>query len=285
MRKYVAGLVCVAFLLVGVAVPARAVDPQTPTPFWTGYGDPAIYWMFASYQARCIDSYMGWMTDDFSFDSDDPAFRAAFPGGMNKQEMRASVTHLFFGGGHGADGRPLPAVEDIQETRGPLRTAALEADTVSERLVVIEFGFRLVFPTGSYADMGATANTFEMVRYGDGIWQVRRWHEAHGAVPLDSIASPEAGGRASPSAGRIAIGVQTGHAGGTLVFNLRLPGSGGELEIFDEMGRRMARRELTSVRPGTQTFSVAGESLRPGVYWARVRQDGTSASTKFVWIP
>ena len=285
MRKYVAGLACLAFLLVGVAVPARAVDPQTPTPFWTLDGQPAIYWMFASYQARSIDSFMGWMTDDFLFDSDDPAFRAAFPGGMNKQEMRTSVTHLFFGGGHGADGRPLPAVEDIQETRGPLLPAALAADSVSELLVVVHGGLRLVFPGGSYADIGATANTFEMVGNRDGIWQVRRWHEAHGTVPLDSIASPVAGGRTSPSAAKIAIGVQTGRAGGALLFNLRLPGSGGELEIFDAAGRRVVSRALTNLRPGAQTFSVAGESLHPGVYWARVRQDRTSASAKFVWIP
>ena len=53
-----------------------------------------------------------------------------------------------------------------------------------------------------------------------------------------------------------------------------LPGTDpASLEVFDVMGRRVARQVFAVPAPGTRSFGAsAGASLEPGAYWVRLTQ-------------
>ena len=66
-------------------------------------------------------------------------------------------------------------------------------------------------------------------------------------------------------------------------FELTLPETGGSLELFDVMGRRIAQRDLVGLPSGHHTVTLAGGAMRAGVYFARLKQRGAEVHTRLVW--
>jgi len=88
---------------------------------------------------------------------------------------------------------------------------------------------------------------------------------AHVDVPLGALAIKRAGGNA-------------------LAFVVALPkNQPATLDLMDAAGRRVARQDLGGLGAGEHTVSLAG-APRSGVYWARVSQDGRTASAHFVLV-
>jgi len=88
---------------------ASRLVPGTPPP-QIGAMDPVTtaLAMFDAFARRDVDGWVGAMARDYHFDSDDPAFVAAHPGGFDRDDERAFATHLFRVGARGRDGAPMP---------------------------------------------------------------------------------------------------------------------------------------------------------------------------------
>lgn len=147
---------------------------------------------------------------------------------------------------------------------------------------------------GPFASRGADeseASTFELERM-DGLWRVRAWHEAVSGEP-DATASVRADARlrrrdapdptgtpdaAAASPSRLAIRARADRPHGTLAFEVALPEAGGTLELFDVAGRRVTQRDLGGLAPGVRRVAVEARGLGAGVYFARVRQRGATAT-------
>lgn len=70
-------------------------------------------------------------------------------------------------------------------------------------------------------------------------------------------------------------------ASGTLRFAINLPTSEqASLELVDVTGRRVAEQDLGSRPAGETEITLSRGGLRPGVYWARLKQAGKIASVR-----
>jgi hypothetical protein len=73
-------------------------------------------------------------------------------------------------------------------------------------------------------------------------------------------------------------------AGDRMRFRLAAAGEG-TLEIFDVLGRRHARIDLSGFAAGENEFALdRSTGLRPGVYWARLAHSGVTQKLKFVYV-
>jgi hypothetical protein len=56
------------------------------------------------------------------------------------------------------------------------------------------------------------------------------------------------------------------------------------LELYDAMGRRLARRELDGSRSTVTVKAGEGIALAPGMYWLRLSQRAHPADTRMVVV-
>jgi hypothetical protein len=67
------------------------------------------------------------------------------------------------------------------------------------------------------------------------------------------------------------------------VISFTLAGSAAAtLDLLDLNGRRVLSRDLGSFGPGSHTLSLDRGALRPGVYFVRLTQAGTTRSKRIV---
>jgi hypothetical protein len=255
-----------------------------------GRPESALWTLVDSFERLDVEGYLGALAEDFAFDSDDPAFSAALPAGMDKAGERSFVSHLFRGGGRGEGGAPLPVAVRVEETLGPMRVIVRDDDGARAGARIEHVRVRLTFADGTSAELAETGNEMELV-LGESGWRVRRWHETHGAGETLFAGEPDAGSaRLTPALAaaapplRLAIAASGEPAANRLRFDLVLPGTGGALELFDLMGRRVTRRDLAGMLPGSHTLSIEAGDIPAGVYWARVRLGGEAVSARVVWI-
>ena len=200
---------------------------------------------------------------------------------MSRADEDSFATHLFEGGGHDASGNPLPAATRVilDADLDPSKTLVKgkEAD------VRIDWSrMQAMLSNGDTLHFGDTRLDFEL-RLEEAGWRVRRWVET--VLPAGAVAQPivsSGGGAAS----RIFLTLRARPQSkqGRLLFDLVLPKAGAVLEMFDVMGRRITRRDLSDLVPGRHTVALDGGSVPSGVYWARVRQNEATAVAKVVWV-
>ncbi len=281
-----------AALRVAVPLPAQPLAGAIGEPQRVGAGPlAAVRAMLRAFGAKSGPGFVGMMSEDFVFDSDDPEFRARYPNGMTREDERSFAERLFQGGGRGPDGQPLPVATRVYISVGPMTVEPFDPTRAPARVVLKHLDARIELSDGSVLELGDADHTMDLVLTEAG-WRVRRWHERR-ASPLtqahqdrsDSTAS--AGGERDPAEGelpaRLALAARVDRANRAMVFDLALPRAGGELELFDVMGRRVARHDLAEARRGHHTLTLDGGRFRAGVYWARLRQDDVAATAKLVW--
>lgn len=124
-------------------------------------------------------------------------------------------------------------------------------------------------------------------------WYIRRqiWHPdgiaAELALMKGDCGGPEAEADVAPQApeGVLVIHPLRNPACPTLDVRCDIPEAGrARIEVYDVMGRRVARQEVDVAAAGTVTIQAgAGASLRPGAYWVRLMQ-ARIAVTKMVLV-
>ena len=90
-----------------------------------------------------------------------------------------------------------------------------------------------------------------------------------------------------PSDVRLALlGTRPNPAVGELQLEFSLPGTGpAQLEVYDVRGRRCLSREVGSLGPGLHSLPLeASASLRPGVYYAKLRRGSESCVARVVLV-
>ncbi len=289
----------------GCACPVIAFDstaePTSPIPAPPS-ADPvgAVRALVGAFGRRSEPAYAGLMTDDFLFGSDDPAFQTSFPSGMSREAERAFATHLFEGGGKAPDGHALPIAARVDTSMGAITLIPLGADLAQARVVLHDLRVLVTFVDRTTLDLGGTQNVMDLVLTESG-WRIRRWLELHAtAAVADSLA--QSLGQATPNRvpprgplrpgdapdaalpTRLALAVRGDRTSDALVFAVELPKPGGALELFDLQGRRLMRRDLTALGAGRHTVALEGAQCPAGIYWARLRQAGESATAKAVWV-
>jgi hypothetical protein len=269
----------------------------------------AVWDMLVGFLDRSPERYVAAMSVDFHFDSDDPDFRAAFPGGMSRSDEASFATHLFRGGARDCHNRPLPTATHVALSAGPMLVSTDATGAIEVVLDHLEAW--IVLTNGDTMRIADTRNRIRMSLTPDG-YRVTQWQERHPTqADRDSLARrlAEAAGPPRPTPPKefgsgperrsergalsTSAGVQTparlelagepdaGHA--ALVFELAMPRPGGALEIYDVMGRRVLMRDLSDLGVGRHRIAIDVASLGPGVYFARVRQEQGIATTRVVW--
>jgi hypothetical protein len=250
--------------------PGKAFRPSAP--------EFAVWSIFQGFERRNPEEYVRTMSDDFVFDSDEPAFRDAYPHGMSRADEAAFLRHLVNGGTSG-NGVLRPAVTWIVSTLGPMHVTILAQDERHARALVENYLVRIGFGDGSAVELGATRNEMEL-ELQDDAWVVRRWHETLGGEPdTGHVAAQPAA--AAPL--RLAL-VPRPERGRAMRFDLVLPAQGGRLELYDVMGRRVGDRDLEGLAPGVHAIALDGSAYPSGIYWARVRQARESVTARVTWL-
>jgi len=253
----------------------------------------AVIALFRAFEHGDVEGYVGVMSDDYRFDSDDPAFRTMHARVYGREDERAFMTHLFRGGGHAPDGAALPTAVSVTDEQGPLWIEARGVDATHAIAHVRRYGPVLVLSDSGTLALGASDNVMQL-RFEGGRWRISDWQE-HVGVPAagDSArlaGTPRAGaGDPASAVGLDAIPALSlrpiaGSTGGEMAFALAAPVAGGTLELFDLQGRRLAIRGLGDLPAGTRRVTLPAALLASGVYWARVVQAGQVASTRVVWL-
>jgi hypothetical protein len=268
-----------------VACNIDSMDVNDPLfgPSVTG-PDDVVWRMLIMFAEESAADYVSWMTDDFLFLSNDPDFAARFPCGMSRADEDSFSTHLFEGGGRGPGGELLPTASRIVLDAGPMNPSNTLVKGGEASVRVDWCHVRAMLSNGDTLDFGHTQSDFDLVLTNLG-WRVRRWIET--VLPASSPARRLEEPATSPPGDRpLALTLQ-GHGQprrGVLRFDLVLPEAGGAFEIFDVMGRRIARRDLSELPPGRHTIALDGGAIPRGVYWARVRQSQATAMAKVIWV-
>jgi hypothetical protein len=252
--------------------------------------EAVLYALFDRFENRDPDGWIASMSSDYLFESDDPAFHSSHPHGMSRDDELAFATHLFRGvARRGRPGSPLPIAIQVAEEVGPLRVTVLSADGTRVRALAEHLVVALRFADGTSVDLGATRNEFT-VQLEDGRWWITRWQETSESGEPDAVAAPGAAGPvarpgvtdAAPPL-RLALAVRGEPVSNRIVLSLMLPRSGGAVELYDVMGRRILRRDLDGVAAGSSTLEIPADGVPAGIYWARVHQVGESVSARLVW--
>jgi len=271
--------------------------PQTPSG-----AEPAaaVRSMFEAFRQRSAVGYVAWMTEDFAFDSDDPDFVAAFPTGMSRADELTFAGNLFRDGGDRlADASRAHAVGVTIEI-GPIVALPADDHPGQVRAAVERLQVRITLSDGTSIELGGTRAEIDLVLTEAG-WRVRRWHERHGPPAGDDSNTTRAAhegrsdstGTAEPAPSavdappplRLALAAPTDRARPSPVFDVTLPREGAVLEVFDVMGRRIARWDLSALPPGHHLVGGGGPRYRAGIYWARLRQSDEAITRRMVWAP
>lgn len=273
-------VVCSALLLAGNGPSAPAgADPGA-----------TVWAMLDAFQQRSESGYVGWMTDDFIFQSDDPDFRATSPSGMSRDAERRFAEHLFRGGANAPDGRPLPTAIRVDVSAGPMLVGAEPRSPGHATLRLDHLRAWIALSDSSGFEVGGTHNDIDLVLTEAG-WRVSRWTETHASLrTADSLeqrlrqaagipGDSENGGVPS----HLELTARPDRAHAAIVFDVGLPRAGGVLELFDVQGRKVGQRDLSGMARGRFRVALDGASYRAGVYWARVRQSDASITAKLVW--
>jgi hypothetical protein len=70
---------------------------------------------------------------------------------------------------------------------------------------------------------------------------------------------------------------------GALRIAFTLPGdSPASLDVFSVSGRRLVGRDVGSMGAGNHVLDLSDENMRPGVYWIRMTQAGSTITKKGV---
>ena len=260
----------------------------------------AVWAMLEAFADRSETAYAGWMSDDFRFDSDDPDFRASTPNGMDRAAEEQFARHLFRGGKLSPDGRALPTATRVQLSAGPVLATAVAMPHDQAHVTLAHLEVSIALSDGSTLELGETRNELWLVRTPAG-WRVRRWQETHPAPDaLDAVAqrlahavnardtlAPSTAAQEPPApvaTERVALAPHMDRERAALVFDVTLPAAGGSLEVFDVMGRRVIRRDLSDLGAGHHVVALDGHELGVGVYWARIQQGVNVATARVVWI-
>lgn len=269
-----------------------------------------VWSMIEGFRCRSPEAYVAMMTDDYRFDSDDPAFAAAFPNGMTKSDEAAFATHLFLGGARAPDGSPLPTAGQVLLPSCAVLTGSVSPGRDTAHVVLDHYVVRVALTSGDTLAVGVSRSQLDLVPTPNG-WRICRWHEwlrtpsaeeamrqrlasAEAPSPRETPAANMVPARA-PARGAMALAAgfdiptrlelagepDAGHS--ALVFDLAMPRSGGALEIFDVMGRRVGLRDLADLAAGRHRIAMDAASLGSGIYFARVRQEQGVATARIVW--
>lgn len=262
----------------GAALTAPAALPQS---------DPirTVIALFAAFERRDPIAWADAMSDDYRFDSDDPAFVRSHPHGFTRDDELAFATHLFRGGGRAPGGGALPIATQVEAPLGAVSVEMRSIDATRAVAHVERYGYVLTFDDGSRMAISGSDNVLELALE-DGEWRVIAWHERVAAGEL-AVAAPAAeaaanGAESGALPERLAIRRLGGLGGNAIVFEIALPRRGGMLELFDVQGRRVARRDLEGLAPGMRRIELPAAGVAAGTYWARVQQADEVVTTRVI---
>lgn len=240
----------------------------------------AVWAMFEVFSQRNPEAYVWWMTDDFLFASDDPEFRRRFPSGLKRADELEFARHLFQGGGRGPRGNELPTAVQVAFDAGPMEEAHAESNGRTATVVTRHYHVRALLEDRRWLDFGDTRCEFELIHTEEG-WRIRRWNETV-LRPDSALASVTT--EPGPPPSRLELAVRSLRGRNLIVFDATLPGSGGKLEMFDVMGRRIATRDLGQLGPGRHTIAMEAGDRPSGVYFARLVQGAERVTRNVVWL-
>lgn len=264
----------------GTGVAARTDDPAS-----------AVQQLFAAYALRDRGLCGAILTHDFLFTSDDPAFAAAWPNGMTREDEQRFIEHL--ANGVTKDGHTLPPVNGIAIAIGSM-DVAIAADGLHAHVVAHDVQSRMTTAEGMLMESDEDL-TFELVRVvalevherplAIGSWRVRRWDER----TLASDAAPNAAAVAAAAISRdeapvrLAMQRVSGPREWPVRLELAIPrGAEAELEVFDVAGRVILDRRLPPAGSSSVAFTLDDRSMAAGVYFARARAAGQVVTSKLV---
>ncbi len=264
---------------------APAAEPVALVSFADGDPIQTVIALFAAFERRDPEAWVGAMAREYRFDSDDPAFVRAHPRGFTRDDERAFATHLFRGGGRAPDGRALPIVTQVEAPLGAVSVEMRSLRATRAVAHVERYAFALTFDDGSRETLAGSDNVLELALE-DGEWRVIAWHErvAAGEIAIAAPADEAAvnGADAGTLPDRLAIRRLGGLGGNAIVFEIALPRRGGVLELFDVQGRRVARRDLEGLAPGMRRIELPAAGVAAGTYWARVQQADQVVTTRVI---
>ena len=275
---------------------AFVVDSIAPAPPPAAHGTAmdAVVAMFDAFERRSLADYTRWLAPDFVFESTDSTVRAEHPHGMLLDDELAFARNLFRDDATPGNGG-LPHAQRVRVTRRLMRAAATRPGDTKAWIIIEGLRAQIDLSDGTLFDTGETHHELLLVSTEAG-WRVRRWLESYpddSAPVADTTAIASQAVDSAVTTTRTPAGVALptrldlytlmDPAHHSLVFQAALPRAGGVLEMFDVQGRRVERRDLGDLRPGYHRISLEGGSFAAGVYWARLRQESATATTKVIW--
>jgi hypothetical protein len=291
----------------GVAVVGGVAGAEPADPRQAG---DVVWSLIEGFRSRSPEAYVAMMSDDYRFDSDDPAFIAAYPSGMNKSDELSFARHLFEGGARGPGGCQLPTASKVLLPSCAVLTGSVSPGGDTAHAVLDHYVVRVVLTNGDTLAVGASRSQLDLVPTPNG-WRICRWREwlrepsAEEAMKQRLASAEVSSAREAPAASMVPtrapargamalpadfatptrLGLMgepdAGHS--ALVFDITMPKPGGVLEVFDVMGRRVALRDLSDLGVGRHRIVMDAASIDSGVYFARVRQESGVATARIVW--
>jgi hypothetical protein len=273
--------------------------------------------MARTYSEKSVDSLGMLLTADFRFHfSKGDSSGRFFPDGFSRDQELQTATAMFGGVKAGAQVVLAPfdfIVVNVDDTVQGADPEHADSTQHYQLVAVRKLTFtliRLADSTKLHSD--PALHVFHVVR-GDAAvrvagqpgdstrWYIRRWLEdldrlvlALNVVkgkceeprpgPVRPSADETVSSRSIPAV--LAIHPLKNPACPSLDIRCDLPGDEpARLEVFDVMGRRMARHEFQVPAPGRFELQAgAGVHLAPGAYWLRLTQSARRPSTKMVVV-
>jgi hypothetical protein len=156
--------------------------------------------LLRAYCLRDLEAYSSLLTEDFRFESLDPALRLGNPGGFAREDEIASASHLFFGRVRDDGTWQAPVREiRIRVERLIVQNDPAESSSFRHRRVVVEALKLEVNPIpGTWLVVHDGRDDFHVVRGDVALcaagqrsdadhWYVRRWVEAPEALLVSPV--------------------------------------------------------------------------------------------------
>lgn len=247
----------------------------------------AVWHLYSAIERGDLDGLAGRLADDFRFISNDPDFLQAWPEGFDRAGELNFVRRLT------ESARDVRISYDGIAIEPP--TTAFRAAAGTYRVQVTNAAMRIV-ADGREITAGPSEHWIEVLclplpgsESRVATCRVRRWTEN---ASITIAALPPAPDSASAAVNPVADDQPDGldirvlsngrNANPSVALAIPLPGPA-SFEMYDVAGRRVESREFEALPRGTHRIELP--SLLPsGVYWARVRQTGSTRSARVVIV-
>jgi hypothetical protein len=262
-----------------------------------------------AYDARSVPRMDALLTADYRFHfSRSDLSGSAWANGLSREFDMRSTTNLFALNPVETGNPDSPRLDSLYVLVGAVEAGVdpEHPDSSCQYRVAIahDFRLRLVFTDGRATMLTPSLHVFHVVR-GDAAvcmpgqpadtshWYIRRWIEDVDAITiaLSRMDGECTGGAEESQPVAIAPGIVGLRAIGaplcpTLKVLCDLPGSEpAVLEVYDVLGRRLARRVVTPQSPGSVLVEAgSGRHFTPGAYWVRLTQGRRPPVTRPVTV-